>query len=128
MHPRTMARIQSAELVPLLDGLSVIEPVGYAEFLALAADCRCLITDSGGIQEEASILGKPVVVVRNSTERPEIIGVFGERIEDPGLIAETVNTLTTEERLSVIATASCPYGNGDAARRSVDAMEEEFQA
>jgi UDP-N-acetylglucosamine 2-epimerase (non-hydrolysing) len=115
-------------MAPLLDGLAVIEPVGYAEFLALAADCRCLITDSGGIQEEASILGKPVVVVRNSTERPEIIGVFGERIEDPTLIATTVDALTTVERLNLITAAPCPYGNGDAARRSIDAIDEEFRA
>ena len=128
IHPRTMARIESAEMAPLLDELAVIEPVGYAEFLALAADSRCLITDSGGIQEEASILGKPVVVVRNSTERPEIIGVFGERVEDPRLIAKTVDALTTDERLSLIAAAPCPYGSGDAARRSIDAIEKEFRA
>jgi UDP-N-acetylglucosamine 2-epimerase (non-hydrolysing) len=94
--------------------------------LGLSADCRCLITDSGGIQEEASVLRKPVVVVRRSTERPEILGVFGERIEDPRLISEAVEALTTPERMGVIASAPCPYGSGDAASRSIASIDEEF--
>jgi UDP-N-acetylglucosamine 2-epimerase (non-hydrolysing) len=126
IHPRTRHRIESAEMGLLLDDLEVTEPVGYAEFLSLSADCRCLITDSGGIQEEASVLRKPVVVVRHSTERPEILGVFGERIEDPKSIPDAIAALTTPERLSVIASAPCPYGSGDAASRSIAAIDEEF--
>ena len=64
----------------LLKPLRVAEPMGYREFLALAAESALLVSDSGGVQEEASIIKRPVLVVRNSTERPEILGTFAQLV------------------------------------------------
>jgi len=68
MHPRTRKRID--ELGLDVSGLHVVEPLGYLEFLALEADARLVLTDSGGIQEETTVLGVPCLTLRDNTERP----------------------------------------------------------
>ena len=83
LHPRTVARVSSAGLGDLLDEIQVVEPIGYREFLGLSAESAFLVSDSGGVQEEASVYKRPVLVVRRSTERPEVIGTFAELVE-PG--------------------------------------------
>lgn len=84
-HPRTAARLAAQE-VP--SGLRVIEPVGYLDFLALQAGARVVLTDSGGIQEETTVLGVPCLTLRKTTERPitiqegtnQLVGTDPERI------------------------------------------------
>jgi UDP-N-acetylglucosamine 2-epimerase (non-hydrolysing) len=126
LHPRTAARIAGAGLGHLLDGLRVVDPVPYSTFLALAAECACLVSDSGGIQEEASVLKRPVVVVRASTERPEVLGVFAELVPAGDAIRRTV-TAWLEDIAAVhrrLASTPSPYGDGSASRRSVDAVRQ----
>ena len=68
-HPRTTARIEAAGMkVP--EGIRLLEPMDYAEFIALEAEARLVITDSGGVQEETSVLGVPCLTYRDTTERP----------------------------------------------------------
>jgi len=76
-HPRTVNKISSFNLLKDITSLDVevIEPVGYFEFLDLQKHSFCVITDSGGLQEEACILGVPCITLRNNTERPETIYV-----------------------------------------------------
>ncbi|HSN30624.1 MAG TPA: UDP-N-acetylglucosamine 2-epimerase (non-hydrolyzing), partial [Kofleriaceae bacterium] len=82
VHPRTVAKVAEAGLVfPAC--IEVCEPLGHTEFLAKIASSKLVISDSGGVQEEAAILGTPVVTVRNNTERPETIA------EGVGLLAGT---------------------------------------
>ena len=77
LHPRARAAwSRSSRLEQLLEPLVVLEPLGYREFLGLAAEAALLVSDSGGVQEEATIIKRPVVIVRNSTERPELLGTF----------------------------------------------------
>jgi UDP-N-acetylglucosamine 2-epimerase (non-hydrolysing) len=76
LHPRTRLRAEHFGLGSLLEQLQVVQPLGYREFVNLAAGCALLVSDSGGVQEEAAIVKRPVVVVRNSTERPELLGTF----------------------------------------------------
>jgi UDP-N-acetylglucosamine 2-epimerase (non-hydrolysing) len=85
VHPRTVAKVAEAGLVfpPCIE---VCEPLGHTEFLAKIASSKLVISDSGGVQEEAAILGTPVVTVRNNTERPETIA------EGVGLLAGTDKT------------------------------------
>jgi UDP-N-acetylglucosamine 2-epimerase (non-hydrolysing) len=73
MHPRTRKMV--GEFGLHLDGIRAIEPLGYLEFLQLEASSRLILTDSGGVQEEACILGIPCVTLRDSTERPETVDV-----------------------------------------------------
>jgi UDP-N-acetylglucosamine 2-epimerase (non-hydrolysing) len=125
LHPRTRARVESFGLGPLLDELRVIEPIGFQEFLALSAECAALVSDSGGVQEEVSVLKRPVLVVRRSTERPEVLGTFAERVlpgPDIGrIVGGWIDDLpAVHARLAAIPS---PYGAGDAAERSVAAID-----
>ena len=73
MHPRTQARIKAFGLQPVVDAardLRVVDPIGYLDFLALQADAKVVLTDSGGIQEETTALGVPCLTLRDNTERP----------------------------------------------------------
>jgi UDP-N-acetylglucosamine 2-epimerase (non-hydrolysing) len=70
VHPRTRPRLEAARKAAGEDRLIVIEPLGYLDFLRLTTDARIVLTDSGGIQEETTILGVPCVTLRNNTERP----------------------------------------------------------
>ncbi|EOD63014.1 non-hydrolyzing UDP-N-acetylglucosamine 2-epimerase [Amycolatopsis vancoresmycina] len=124
LHPRTAKSIERAGLRPLLDRLVELEPQAYPAFLALAAEAAVLVSDSGGIQEEASVLKRPVVVVRRSTERPEIAGTFGTRVlPGPGIGAEVARWLDDvaghRERLRHVES---PYGDGSASARIVAAL------
>lgn len=85
VHPRTVAKVQEAGLLfPAC--IEISEPLGHTEFLAKLASVKLVISDSGGVQEEAAILGTPCVTVRNNTERPETIA------EGVGLLAGTDKT------------------------------------
>jgi UDP-N-acetylglucosamine 2-epimerase (non-hydrolysing) len=73
VHPRTRKMVESFGFE--LDGIRAIEPLGFLEFLPLEANARLALTDSGGVQEEACILGVPCVTLRDNTERPETLDV-----------------------------------------------------
>ncbi|MFI9452721.1 non-hydrolyzing UDP-N-acetylglucosamine 2-epimerase [Amycolatopsis sp. NPDC052450] len=126
LHPRTSKSVRRFGLTRLLVPLLVLEPQSYPSFLALAAEAAVLISDSGGIQEEASVLKRPVIVVRRSTERPEISGDFGTLVPPgPRIGAEAAVWLDDvaghRERLRHIPS---PYGDGFASQRIVDAIGE----
>jgi len=118
-----------AWLLPPLAGLAnvvVTEPMSYAQFAALVAASTVVLTDSGGLQEEAPSLGKPVLVMRDTTERPEAMyaGTAALVGTDPATIVDRVTTLLTDaEAYSSMAQAVNPYGDGFAAPRSVAAIE-----
>lgn len=73
LHPHTRARAQSAGLMHLLDRVTLLPPLAPAQFLALEAHTGLLVSDSGGVQEEACFLRRPLLVLRESTERPELL-------------------------------------------------------
>lgn len=75
MHPRTRAKVE-VENIDIPPGLRVVDPVGYGAFLGLLGSSSLVISDSGGVPEEVSILKVPLVVLRRSTERPEVLGTF----------------------------------------------------
>ena len=123
LHPRTAAAVEAHGLGATLHRLCVTPPLPYSEFLALAATCAVLVSDSGGIQEEASVLQRPVAVVRRSTERPEVEDVFG-RLVDPGSIGAFVGELLADLAAvhAHLATLPTPYGDGRASERCVEAI------
>ena len=125
MHPRTRARVESFGLGEVLARLRVVEPVGFQEFLALSAECAALVSDSGGVQEEVSVLKRPVLVVRRSTERPEVLGTFAERVLPGPDIGRVVDgwLADIEAFHARLAVTPSPYGEGDAADRSVAAID-----
>lgn len=115
-------------VLPALSGLEnvvVTEPLSYAEFTSVMAAARIVITDSGGVQEEAPSLGKPVLVMRETTERPEAVDAGTVRLvgTDRHRIEFEANRLLTDERAyAEMANAVNPYGDGHAAERTVSAV------
>jgi UDP-N-acetylglucosamine 2-epimerase (non-hydrolysing) len=126
LHPNPRVR---STLRPLLDSLPNVllcEPVSYGEFARLLARCDLAITDSGGIQEEAPALGKPVLVTRDVTERSEGVdaGTLALVGTDPDRIFLVADTLLTDPvAYAAMAGAANPYGDGRAAGRIVAALE-----
>jgi UDP-N-acetylglucosamine 2-epimerase (non-hydrolysing) len=125
VHPRLAARADAAGLTGLLDRLHTVEPLGYREFLGLFAESALAVSDSGGVQEEASVVKRPVVVVRRSTERPEVVGTFSALVErGPAIGAQVQEWLTDVEGLHErLAALPSPYGDGTASERSVAALD-----
>ena len=73
VHPRTRPQLERAGLAPLASRLTPVDPLGYLDFLSLTSHARLVLTDSGGIQEETTVLGIPCLTLRRNTERPVTI-------------------------------------------------------
>jgi UDP-N-acetylglucosamine 2-epimerase (non-hydrolysing) len=99
----------------------------YPQFIGVMQHCRMVITDSGGIQEEVVTLNKPVIILRDSTERPEILDSgFGVLTgTDPGAIVQAVQTIL---RNPPPAARENPFGDGHAAERIVQHLETALQS
>ena len=111
--------------------IHLIDPVGYLPFVALMNRAKVILTDSGGVQEEAPSLGKPVLVMRDTTERPEAVAMGAAKLVGTGVdaIVGGVSTLMTD-RLAYerMARAVNPYGDGKASQRIVAAIGELLRA
>jgi len=119
MHPRTMKRMKEFGLqVP--EGIRIVEPVGFLEFLQLEANASLILTDSGGIQEESCILGVPCVTLRENTERPETITVGSNVLvgTDPQKILDgAVKMFSSEKKWEN------PYGGGETGKKILDILQ-----
>ncbi|QQM30977.1 UDP-N-acetylglucosamine 2-epimerase (non-hydrolyzing) [Martelella lutilitoris] len=113
------------ELLGTLDNVHLIDPLAYLDFVYLMTRSDIILTDSGGVQEEAPSLGKPVLVMRDVTERPEavaagaviLVGTEAERI-----VTETERLLDDAAHYQGFSRVINPYGDGKAARRIADAL------
>jgi UDP-N-acetylglucosamine 2-epimerase (non-hydrolysing) len=104
----------------------LIPPLDYAPFVQAMGQARLILTDSGGVQEEAPSLGKPVLVMRESTERPEAVEMETVRLvgtDKELIIRETERLLTDEKAYQSMAGKSNPYGDGQAAARIVNVLK-----
>ena len=123
LNPNVRAVMQ-AELAGL-SNVALIEPLDYPHFARLIAISTLMLTDSGGVQEEAPALGKPVLVMRETTERPEgvdagtarLVGTDADRI-----VRETFRLLDNEAEYAAMARAHNPFGDGHAAQRIVELL------
>lgn len=121
VHPRTMDRLGAAGALEALRhaGVRLLPPVPWDDMLGLLAACRVVVTDSGGLQEEASYLGLPVVVLRRSTPRWE--GVAARTSVLTGLDVDRVLAAVTElagdDAQARVAAVPCPYGDGRTGER-----------
>ena len=112
------------------DRIHIIEPLDVLDFHNFLARCHLILTDSGGVQEEAPSLGKPVLVMRDTTERPE--GIAAGTLKLVGTDEETIyrsfrQLLEDEEAYAAMANASNPYGDGYASVRIADILEKELE-
>ncbi len=126
VHPRASRHLRTGRSV---DGsIRFVDPLAHDDFIALLAACSVCVSDSGGVQEEVSVLGKPVIVVRRSTERPEVLGTFAtlapgiddvtrelrRHLDDDGSIADRLRSTVS------------PYGTGNSGANIVAAMDSEL--
>lgn len=124
-------RVREAVL-PEIEGLPnilVCPPLSYAEFIGLMVKSKIVLTDSGGVQEEAPGLGKPVLVMRNTTERPEAVEAGTVKLvgtASPGIQAAVDLLLNDPEEYAKMAKSANPYGDGKAAPRAVSAICQYF--
>ncbi|WP_449241657.1 non-hydrolyzing UDP-N-acetylglucosamine 2-epimerase [Desulfoscipio gibsoniae] len=110
--------------------VDLIEPMDYEPWINLVARCHLVLTDSGGIQEEAPSLGKPVLVLRNTTERPEAVEAGTVRLvgtDRTAVRTETERLLNDQAHYRAMAEAVNPYGDGMACGRIVQAVKHAFK-
>ena len=111
------------------DRVVLIEPLDYEPFANLLNNSALILTDSGGIQEEAPSLGKPVLVLRDTTERPEAVAAGTVRLvgTDQDEVYQAAHQLLSDEKAYLaMSTANNPYGDGTAAVQIVEAIEKDF--
>jgi len=111
------------------DNIYLIEPLSYLPFVALMSRSRIVLTDSGGVQEEAPGLGKPVLVMRDTTERPEAVEAGTVKLvgTDRKTIIDNVSTLLADgEAYTAMASVVNPYGDGMACQRIVQAIKDDY--
>lgn len=127
IHMNPVVRNAAKEILGDDDRIHIIEPLDVLDFHNFLSRSYLILTDSGGIQEEAPSLGKPVLVMRDTTERPE--GVAAGTLKLVGTREETIytqfkNLLTNEEEYQKMKRASNPYGDGFASKKIADILEQ----
>ncbi|MGI6380757.1 MAG: non-hydrolyzing UDP-N-acetylglucosamine 2-epimerase [Anaerolineae bacterium] len=125
VHPNPNVLGPVEALLGGVAGVHLLAPLDYLAFVHLLKRSYLVLTDSGGIQEEAPGLGKPVLVLRNVTERPEALAAGTARLvgtERPRVVREVTRLLEDEGAYLAMARAANPYGDGHAAERIVDAL------
>jgi UDP-N-acetylglucosamine 2-epimerase (non-hydrolysing) len=129
LHPNPVVREALMPALQGMDNVMLVEPMGYGAFARLLQRSTVVLTDSGGVQEEAPSLGKPVLVMRDTTERPEAVSAGTARLvgTDPDRVYSEVNQLLTCPRAyKTMANAVNPYGDGRAAQRTAEAIKHMF--
>ncbi len=123
IHPRTLKRIKEFNLEHYLKNIEVMNPLGYIDFIYLLKNAKIVLTDSGGVQEEAIVLKTPCVTLRTSTERPETVEAGGNivaGVERDKILKTVFSILKDRELYLKMKTAKNPLGDGKSGKRIVD--------
>jgi len=129
VHPNPNVKDVAHEMLGDCSNIRLCEPLDYAPFVAAMKRSYLIISDSGGVQEEAPALGKPVLVLREETERPEAVDQGVVKLVGPNyerIVAETQKLLDDEVAYRAMARGVSPYGDGNAAGRIVDVLRRHF--
>jgi UDP-N-acetylglucosamine 2-epimerase (non-hydrolysing) len=126
VHPNPNVRRVVQKLLGAQQRVHLVEPLEYRPFVRLMNKCYLILSDSGGVQEEAPSLGKPVLVLRSVTERPEavasgVVKLVGTDTEQ--IATEALRLLTDRAAYQAMTTKANPYGDGRASERIVDVIE-----
>ena len=125
VHPNPAVRIPVNTLLKDINNVHLISPLDYASMVHLMQASHIILTDSGGLQEEAPALNKPVLVLRETTERPEGVMTGGAKLvgtDSARIVSATQSLLDDAEQYSCMSQASNPYGAGHASHRIVQAL------
>jgi UDP-N-acetylglucosamine 2-epimerase (non-hydrolysing) len=129
VHPNPNVKDVAHEMLGKCPNIYLCEPLDYAPFVAAMKRSYLIISDSGGVQEEAPALGKPVLVLRDETERPEAVELGVVKLVGPNydrIINETQRLLDDETAYRIMARGISPYGDGHAAERIVETLRRHF--
>lgn len=132
IHPRTKKTLENFGLYKKFESLPhihITKPIGYLDFLVLISKSIIILTDSGGLQEEAITLNVPALTLRYNTERPETVTAGGNILvgSDKDYILETANKiLNNEEFYNNMKNAKNPYGDGNSAVQILDIIEQSY--
>ena len=133
IHPRTKHTLENFGLFDELNNLDhvhIVKPIGYLDFLLLTSKSTLILTDSGGLQEEAITLDVPALTLRYNTERPETVTAGGNILvgANKEAILENANKILNDKEFAEkMKSAINPYGQGDAAVKTVDAIEQYYK-
>jgi UDP-N-acetylglucosamine 2-epimerase (non-hydrolysing) len=129
VHPNpNVRRVMEAALAGL-PNVALIEPLDYPRFARLLGIAEIMLTDSGGVQEEAPALGKPVLVMRETTERPEGVTAGTAKLvgtDAANIVTEISTLLDDKAAYEKMARAHNPFGDGHSARRIVELLADEI--
>ena len=129
VHPNPNVKAAAEAVFGNCERIHLISPLPYEQFVLLLSNAWVLVSDSGGIQEEAPTLGKPLMVIRENTERPEAISCGVGRLvgESPDLLKAALDEVTnSQEWFNRVATAENPFGDGSAAHRIAEVIESTY--
>ena len=129
MHPNPSVKAAMDEILPISPNVARIPPLDYPQFIRALGACHLVLSDSGGVQEEAPALGRPVLVMRNTTERPEGIDAGTALLvgtDRCGIVSAVERLLDKPECHAAMATAHNPFGDGHAAVRIAEAVASAF--
>lgn len=128
-HRNPLVREAIQPAIRDLPNVLMTEPLPYAQFCALLERSTIILTDSGGVQEEGPSLGKPVLVMRETTERPEAVAAGAVKLvgtDEHAIVREVSTLITDQDEYGRMAHALNPYGDGRAAERTVHAVARHF--
>ncbi len=125
VHLNPNVQVPVREILDGMKNIHLIAPLDYEPFVVLMSHCRIVLTDSGGIQEEAPSLGKPVLIMRDVTERPEAVEAGTARLvgaNQERIVSELSDLLDDAEKYMAMAKANNPYGKGQACTHIVEIL------
>ncbi len=124
LNPKVRSVMQDA--LGDLDNVAMIEPLDYPNFVSLLKHCHFMMTDSGGVQEEAPALGKPVLVMRDTTERPEGVAAGTAKLvgtDRKAILTEATRLLDDQAHYLAMAQAHNPFGDGQSSQRIAEIIK-----
>ena len=125
VHPNPNVQKLAEQILKGVERIYLIDPMEYRPFVQLMNKCYLILSDSGGVQEEAPTLGKPALVLRTTTERPEAIEAGTAKLvgtSKEAIIAEAQRLLSDRSAYNEMATKANPYGDGKSSGRIVDIL------
>ena len=126
VHPNPNVRSVTEEILANQERIFLLEPLDYTDFVALMKNAWLIVSDSGGVQEEAPSLGKSLLILRENTERPEAIEAGIAKLVGANLRELLAENYANENWIESVKKIKNPFGDGLAAKRIVDILEREF--
>ena len=126
VHLNPKVQIPVKKILSNIENILLIEPLNYPDFVWMMNRSKIIITDSGGVQEEAPSLGKPVLVMRDTTERPEAVDagtVILVGTDKNLIVKQSIDLLDNKDRFDKMSKLHNPYGDGNASKKIVSFLK-----